>query len=63
MGVYPYRLAYHCVGWHAVVCYGAPEWYRSANQASGRPPQASRTLANTDDGGKGMILESANETK
>ena len=17
-----------CVGWHAVVCYGAPEWYR-----------------------------------
>src|SRR5271156_1615278 len=18
----------HCVGWHAVVCYGAPEWYR-----------------------------------
>src|ERR1700733_2434170 len=24
-----YRSAYHCVGWHAVVCYGAPEWYRS----------------------------------
>src|SRR5947199_3642713 len=18
----------HCVGWHAVVCYGAPEWFR-----------------------------------
>ena len=28
MGVYPYRSAYHCVGWHAVVCYGAPEWFR-----------------------------------
>ena len=20
--------AYHCVGWHAVVCYGVPEWFR-----------------------------------
>jgi hypothetical protein len=18
----------YCVGWHAVVCYGAPEWFR-----------------------------------
>src|ERR1700722_3659433 len=18
----------HCVGWHAVMCYGAPEWFR-----------------------------------
>jgi len=23
-----YRSAYHCVGWHAAVCYGAPEWFR-----------------------------------
>jgi len=22
------RSAYHRVGWHAVVCYGAPEWFR-----------------------------------
>src|SRR5271154_4041333 len=21
----------HCVGWHAVVCYGAPEWLRHAS--------------------------------
>ena len=23
-----HRSAYHCVGWHAVVCYGGPEWFR-----------------------------------
>jgi hypothetical protein len=22
--------AYHCVGWHVVVCYGGPEWFRIA---------------------------------
>src|SRR5436190_14804913 len=27
----------HCVGWHAVVCYGAPEWYRIATSLPGRP--------------------------
>jgi hypothetical protein len=27
--------AYHCVGWHAVVCYGAPEWFRSPLNISG----------------------------
>src|SRR4051794_13520113 len=24
-----HRPAYHCVGWHAVMCYGAPEWFRA----------------------------------
>src|SRR5450432_999850 len=23
-----HRSAYHCVGWHVVVCYGGPEWFR-----------------------------------
>src|SRR5271163_3200734 len=24
----PSHTGRHCVGWHAVVCYGAPEWFR-----------------------------------
>jgi hypothetical protein len=24
----PSHTGRHCVGWHAVVCYGVPEWFR-----------------------------------
>jgi hypothetical protein len=24
----PSHTGRHCVGWHAVMCYGAPEWFR-----------------------------------
>src|SRR3954447_20077345 len=29
-----HRPAYHCVGWHAVMCYGAPEWFRGIGRLS-----------------------------
>jgi hypothetical protein len=31
----------HCVGWHAVVCYGAPEWFRGWEQYKGSTERTS----------------------
>src|ERR1700722_1337201 len=33
--------AYHCVGWHMVVCYGGPEWFRRG--CEGRRKRRQRT--------------------
>jgi hypothetical protein len=32
-----HRPAYNFVGWHAVMCYGAPEWFRLKGQRARAP--------------------------